>query len=329
MLEDAGDIEVVGTATCGEEVLAAVKQHNPDVVTLDIVMPGMDGLAVLEQLMELHPVPVLMLSTLTTNNADATIEALEKGAVDVVAKPGDLAPMMPQVAGDLAEKVRAAAGVNTAHLGAQAERPHPALPTHDLANYPAPLDALIVGASTGGLPALNIVAGALQPDFPAGVLLLQLMPPGFTSALAERLAEVCMLPVKEAHDGDVFEPGKILLAPAGMTVDFVRAANLVYLKVSAATANGGSTALIDHAMTSAAQVFAERGMGVILTGMGEDGARGLSAMRDAGAYTIAEHEDSAVIWGMPRAASQAGAAVALARANDIPVLVAGRAKRGV
>ncbi len=328
MLEDAGDIDVVEAVSSGEEVPDAVRRHKPDVVTLDIVMPGIDGLMVLKQLMETSPLPVLMLSTLTTENADATIRALEMGAVDVVAKPSDMPLMMPKIASDLAEKVRVAAGVDSSHLGAQPEWSEAPIATHKPSSYAAPLEALVVGSSTGGLPALNAVASALDADFPAGVLLIQLMPPGFTTAFAERLAQTCQLPVREARDGDLFEPGRILVAPSGKNVSFVRSANLVQLVVSDVPDDGERISAIDHAMTSAAQIFAERGMGVILTGMGDDGAMGLRAMRRAGAYTVAEHEDSAVIWGMPRAAAQAGAVVSLAHVHEIPVLVAARAQRG-
>ncbi|MDZ4179819.1 MAG: chemotaxis response regulator protein-glutamate methylesterase [Coriobacteriia bacterium] len=328
MLEAEDDIEVVETIGTGEAALDAVLRHNPDVITLDIVLPGIDGLTVLEQIMAAHPVPVLMLSSLTTRDAEVTLNALEKGAVDVVAKPAVYMHMdMPTIANELVDKIRAAAGVNMDHLGA---RPTPLEGESPLAPPTAKsaLEAVIIGASTGGPPALTMLVNALPADFPAALLLVQHMPPRFTAALAERLDHTCRLPVKEASDGDLLTPGRVYVARSGKHIHFARRGDRVVLQLNMKP--GGTTHVpsIDVAMDSAAQVFGDRAMGILLTGMGDDGARGLLAMREAGAYTVAEAQQSAVIWGMPGAAVSMGSAAAVLPLEEIPARIFERVDGG-
>lgn len=319
-LDAQDDITVVETVSTGEATLEAVKRLDPDVVTLDIVLPGIDGIEVLDTIMAQHPVPVLMLSLLTTDDADVTLTALDKGAVDVVAKPAVNTHMdMPRIAGTLVEKVRAAAGVHIDRLDRGAQPKLDAgsgTPQVSLAK--SEMDAVIIGASTGGPPALGMIASAIPVDFPVPVLLVQHMPPGFTAALAERLDKICRLPVREASDGDVFAPGHVFVARSGMQHHFVPRGSRVTLQLDKNPPGLQHVPSIDVVMRSAAVTFANRGIGVLLTGMGEDGARGLLAMRQAGAHTIAEAEESAVIWGMPRAAAVMDSARAVIPLNEIP-----------
>ena len=319
MLDAEDDIEVVASIGTGEEALAAVEHHNPDVVTLDIVLPGIDGITALGHIMAAHPVPVLMLSSLTTSDAEVTLNALEKGAVDVVAKPSVYMHMdMPKIANELVDKVRAAANVNTDHLGTRPKAaPAEAHAAHSAATTTS-LDALVIGASTGGPPALGMLVNSLPADFPTAVLLVQHMPTGFTAALADRLNGTCRLPVREANDGDLFVPGRVYIAQSGKHLHFVQRGDRVTIQLDMKPAGKIHVPSIDVAMESAAAVFADRAMGVLLTGMGDDGARGLLAMRKAGAYTVTEAESTAVIWGMPRVAAAMGASSSVLPLDEIP-----------
>ena len=304
----------------------AVERHNPDVVTLDIVLPGIDGITALGHIMAAHPVPVLMLSSLTTSDAEVTLNALEKGAVDVVAKPSVYMHMdMPKIANELVDKVRAAAAVNTDHLG---ERPKAAPAGAHAASSVATtsLDAVIIGASTGGPPALGMLVNSLPADFPTAVLIVQHMPTGFTAALADRLNRTCRLPVREANDGDLFAPGRVYVARSGKHLHFVRRGDRVIMQLDMKPAGKIHVPSIDVTMDSAAGTFGNRGMGILLTGMGDDGARGLLAMRKAGAYTVTEAESTAVIWGMPRVAAAMGAASAVLPLDAIPHRIFERAE---
>jgi two-component system chemotaxis response regulator CheB len=267
------------------------------------------------------PLPVLMLSTLTTSDADTTLAALEKGAVDVVSKPAGLTHMnMPTISGELIGKVRAAAAVDVTTL---ARTDEPGVAAEGLAAAPpaTPLEAVVIGASTGGPPAVGMLLSVLPRDFPAPVLVIQHMPVGFTSALAERTARTSALPVAEASDGDIFEPGRLFIARSGQHVRFQRRRSRVSLRLDRRPGGTTHTPSIDVTMASAAEVFGERAMGILLTGMGDDGARGLLAMREAGAYTVAEAESSSVVWGMPRVAAEIGAAETVADLTEIPSLL--------
>jgi two-component system chemotaxis response regulator CheB len=324
MLGAADDIEVIGTAATGEEALEALDTLDPHVVTLDVVLPGADGITVLERIMARHPLPVLMLSSLTTRDAETTLIALEKGAVDVVAKPVGYTHMdMPLIAEELISKVRSAAGVDAAMLQMRHQPAVPAPRSETLAPPVAtwPVEALVVGASTGGPPALSMLVAALPADFPVPVLLVQHMPVGFTATFAERLDKTSELHVSEVADGDVFEAGRVFVARSGKHVQFTRRGGRIVLRLTLSPAGLTHMPSVDVAMGSAADVFGSNAIGVLLTGMGEDGARGLLKMRERGAYTIAESGKSAVIWGMPRVAAEIGAAAQVAALRDIPGLI--------
>ena len=317
MLSAVPGIEVVALAASGREAVECLERLAPDVVTLDVVMPGMDGVQTLEHIMRVHPVPVIMVSSLTRENAEVTLSALEAGAVDFVEKPSGMPNMnMPTIAGDLARKILAVASVDLGRI-AEARHSEPALtpqsaspaPTPSLAEQPAAqpaADIVVIGCSTGGPPALQRLLTALPSDFPVPVVVVQHMPEGFTAALAERLDRNCQLEVREVRDQDLVRPGRILIAKSGRQLHFARRGERVVTRLDLTPSDTPHTPSIDVAMNSAAEVYGSRTLATLLTGMGADGARGMVAVRGAGGMTLAEAESSAVIFGMPKVAAELG-----------------------
>lgn len=310
MLSAEDDIDVVGAAASAEEALSLVRELEPDVVTLDVVMPGMDGLQMLGRLMAVRPTPVIMVSELTAEDATVTLECLEAGAVDVVKKPGVYTNMnMPSIASELCDKVRIAAGVDVRVLTPE--------PAHEVAAASEPVsvraaassvEAVVIGCSTGGPSALQRLLPALPSDLPVPVVVVQHMPHGFTEALATRLDALCPLKVSEARDGDVLRPGRVLVARAGRQLRLERRGERVVGRLRATPSDTPHLPSIDVTMSDAAEVYGARSIGVVLTGMGDDGASGLLAMRSRGAFTIAEARSSAVVYGMPKVAARMDAA---------------------
>ncbi|NLW06723.1 MAG: chemotaxis response regulator protein-glutamate methylesterase, partial [Clostridia bacterium] len=301
---DAG-IQVVGYARNGKDALEKISRLKPQVVTLDIEMPVMDGLTTLKHLMQTSPVPVLMLSALTTSEAEVTIKALELGAVDFVLKPARLTDMK-ELTSVLPAKVRAAAAVPVAQL-----RQHDAetrLPLMSAERLRASVKEIVaIGTSTGGPAALTRVIGALPGDLPAGVVIVQHMPPGFTAPLARRLNELSRLEVREASAGDVVRPGLALLAPAGRQMLLQRRAGRVQVQLTdQAEISTPFKPAADVLFLSVAEIYGPRSLGVILTGMGNDGVRGLKAIKERGGQVLAQDKETSVIFGMPRAAIKAG-----------------------
>ena len=291
------EIEVVGSAADPLEARAAIKTLNPDVITLDVEMPNMNGLEFLEKIMRLRPMPVVMVSTLTQKGAEVTLAALELGAVDAVGKPG-AGMTAAEAFADLPARVKVAAR-SRVRAGAATG------PTHVAADYRAAHDhVLAIGASTGGVEALMGIVAAFPADCPATVI-TQHMPATFTRSFAARLDKISAATVREAADGDVLQRGTVYLAPGG----------LAHLEVSGATPRchlsiadpvNGHRPSVDVLFRSVARL--RRPMtGVILTGMGRDGAQGLLEMRQAGARTLGQDETSSVVYGMPRAAFEIGA----------------------
>jgi two-component system chemotaxis response regulator CheB len=306
LLEQDGSIKVIGYARNGHEALAKIPTLKPDVITMDVEMPEMDGLETLSLLMARHPVPVIMVSTLTTAGAEATIKALELGALDFVAKPAHKEDIS-LLAAELRAKVLAIAGVPL-------KRIEPAAKT-DLApvsrqekRLPKDSACLVaIGSSTGGPAALRTIMSALPADFPAGMLIAQHMPPGFTRPLAQRLDELSTLSVKEAEEGDLVRPGIALVAPAGWQTALSGNCDGLVVRLSKeapfATLFKPS---VDVMLLSAAEACGRRTIGVILTGMGSDGVRGMKGIKAKGGRTLAEAESSCVVFGMPKAAIEAG-----------------------
>jgi two-component system chemotaxis response regulator CheB len=300
MLGTVSDIEVVGTAADGEEGLARARELRPDVVTLDVKMPRLGGLETLERLMAEQPVPVLLMSTLTQEGAEVTLRGLELGAMDFVDKSSVQPMSMLSLAEELIAKIRALGGARVR------ARPHP--PPERTAEEGALLaEAVVIAASTGGPSALQSIVSGLPAGFPAAVLVVQHIPRGFTRSLAERLDARSAIPVREAHDGDAVGPGTVLIAPAGIHTKLSRSSREdVHVVLDEEPREALHRPSADVLMASAAQAYGSRLVGVVLTGMGSDGTDGLRAIRSAGGRTLAESEETCVIYGMPKAALDAG-----------------------
>lgn len=315
-------IEVVGRAVDGIQALIRIAELKPDVVTLDIEMPRLDGLQTLERIMQEMPTPVVMVSTLTRKGAEASLRALELGAVDFIEKPNQGGVVLTQVIESLCEKVRAAAtarvrrvrptsGAPTSlHASAtpalvRAVTAAPARPRPVVSHSGWQRRLVVIGSSTGGPQALKAVLCGLPPDLGVPVVVVQHMPAGFTTLLAERLNGLGPLPVSEAHAGSTLENGHVLLAPGGLHMVF-DARGVVSL--SNAPAECGVRPAVNVTMESIAALKAWNPLAVVLTGMGVDGARGAGLIRAAGGEVIAEDESTAVIYGMPRAVIEAGLA---------------------
>jgi two-component system chemotaxis response regulator CheB len=300
MLATADDIEVVGYARDGEEGLSLARELRPDVVTLDVRMPRLGGLETLERLMAEQPVPVLLMSTLTQEGAEVTLRGLELGAMEFVDKSSVQPMSMLSLAEELVAKIRA--------LGSARVRTRP-LPRHTRAADGAARPAarcVVIGASTGGPAALQTVVSGLPAAFHAAVVIVQHIPRGFTRSLAERLDARSAIPVREARHGDAVEPGQVLLAPAGIHSRLVRGGDSVEVALEEEPSEALHRPSVDVLMASAAEVYGAQALGVVLTGMGSDGTEGLRAIRAKGGLTLAEAEESRVIFGMPKAAIDAG-----------------------
>jgi two-component system chemotaxis response regulator CheB len=305
MLGSAPDIEVVGVAVDGRDGIEKVQALHPDVVTLDVQMPRMGGLEALEKIMSVAPVPVLLLSSQTREGANVTLRGLELGAMDFVDKSSVQGNMnLLALAEELRAKVRALASVPAARIHAIAVEAESRLAA------PAPharrTEVVAIGTSTGGPPALQ----AIIPRFPAGldsaILVVQHMPVGFTRSLAERLDSRSALTVREAEDGEAVVPGQVLIAPAGRHMKLKKRGATVKIWLDDEPKSALHRPSVDVLMTAVAKAYGTRALGVILTGMGSDGVEGLRAIRDSGGRTLAEAEESCVIYGMPKAAVEAG-----------------------
>nr|WP_281378529.1 chemotaxis response regulator protein-glutamate methylesterase [Brevundimonas lenta] len=292
------EIEVVGSAADPLEAREAIKRLNPDVITLDVEMPNMNGLEFLEKIMRLRPMPVVMVSTLTQAGAEVTVAALEIGAVDAIGKPAPGVPATVAFA-ELAEKVKAAGRSRV-----RARSDTPTAPPVDADYRPDPKHILAIGASTGGVEALLTILTGFPADCPATVI-TQHMPATFTKSFAARLDKVCTPQVSEAEDGAPVKPGCIYIAPGGETHLEVTGAVPRCRLIRTETVNGHRPS-VDVLFDSVAR-SGKPMTGVILTGMGKDGARGLLAMREAGGRTLGQDEASSVVYGMPRAAFEQGA----------------------
>jgi two-component system, chemotaxis family, protein-glutamate methylesterase/glutaminase len=316
ILSSDPSIEVVATAVDPIQAREKILRLQPDVLTLDVEMPRMDGLTFLEKLMRAHPMPVLMISSLTERSCETTLRALELGAVDFVSKPKvDVADGTVQLAGEIVEKVKAAARAKVLRLHRPTVGLQLSLATQALLKSTQQVIAL--GASTGGTEALREVLEPLPPDSP-GIVIVQHMPEKFTRSFADRLDSLCRVRVKEAEDGDRILPGHALLAPGNFHMEVFRNGAEYRVRVFASERVNRHRPSVDVLFRSCARQLGANAVGVILTGMGADGARGLLEMRQAGARTIAQDEASCVIFGMPKEAIALGGAEEVRPLGQIP-----------
>ncbi len=305
LLSEDSEIEVVGTAGDPYEARERIKALNPDVVTLDVEMPNMDGVTFLRKIMTLRPMPVVMVSTLTQAGAEITLEALEIGAVDFIAKPTvDVANALTALAGDLQAKVK-----HAAHARVAARRAATSTPPQRCERSFRPTDKIIaIGASTGGVEALKALLMDLPSECPP-ILITQHMPPRFTFAFAERLNRECPMTVSEAKHDEPVEPNHAYIAPGSHHLELIRVAGRYRTRLDDGPTVSGHRPSVDVLFKSVARTAGKTAVGVILTGMGKDGASGLLEMRNAGATTLGQDEHSSLIYGMPRVAFEKGAVV--------------------
>lgn len=314
MLAKDGDIEVVGSAEDPIIAREKIKQLNPDVVTLDIEMPNMNGLEFLSKLMRLHPLPVVMVSTLTTRGASETMLALELGAVDFAAKPGaDLSGGVDRFGSVLREKVRAAAQSDVRGRAMRVKAPQVPIKT---AAGAVEGSLIALGASTGGVEAIQQVLSRLPADSPP-ILIAQHMPAHFTARFAQRLNELYPLKVQEAQDRQPLRRGEVYIAPGGLHLSIERSSGQLKCRITENEAVNGHRPSVDFLFRSVGRVAGAKAVGALLTGMGRDGAEGLKVMHDAGAFTVGQSKESALVYGMPRAAAEIGAVSEEARVEDI------------
>jgi len=309
------DMECIGAASDPLVAREMIRNLNPDVITLDVEMPRMDGIDFLSKLMRLRPMPVVMVSTLTERGADVTLRALELGAIDFVAKPKiGVADGLKLLAEDITDKVRVASKAHIRKLHVPASAPVDG--TTAPARPAAPITALgrlstekiiFIGASTGGTEATKEVLVNLPPDCPA-VMITQHMPPGFTRSYAARLDGLCRIRVKEAQDGERVLPGHAYIAPGGLHLSVERSGANYIARVQDGEPVNRHKPSVEVLFKSAARVVGPNALGIMLTGMGADGAKAMRELRDAGSYNMVQDEASCVVFGMPREAINAGAA---------------------
>lgn len=310
------DIEVIGTAPDPYVARDKIVLKKPDVITLDIEMPRMDGLTFLKKLMKYYPLPVIVVSSLTPHGSRMALEALEYGAVEVLPKPGS-AYSVGDMSAQLKEKIRVAAKVNLKQLQpVKITNPSPLTPiTKALSETTQKVIAL--GASTGGTEAIKEILIRLPLNIP-GIVIVQHMPPQFTKAFAERLNHLCQIEVKEAKDGDTVMNGIALIAPGNLHMLLKRSGSRYYVNLKDGPMVHHQRPAVDVLFHSVAQYAGPNAIGVILTGMGADGAEGLLKMKEAGAKTIAQDEESCVVFGMPKEAIKKGAVDKVLPLEKIP-----------
>jgi len=312
------DMQCVGAAADPLVAREMIRELNPDVITLDVEMPRMDGLEFLSRLMRLRPMPVVMVSTLTEQGADITLRALEMGAVDFVAKPRiGVSSGLNELAGDIVDKIRVAAAAHVRRLAAPsagatnrqvgpgasagAETPRAPLPRMSTEKI------ICIGSSTGGTEAIREVLVPMPPDAP-GIVITQHMPPGFTTSFAARLNGLCKIRVAEAQDGQRILPGHAYIAPGGRHLRIDRSGSNYVAVVEDSEPVNRHRPSVEVLFKSAARVLGPNALGIMLTGMGADGAEAMREMKDAGSYNYVQDEATCVVFGMPRMAIQHGAA---------------------
>jgi len=315
-------LNVVGTASDGREAIQKAGELKPDVITMDIEMPVMDGITATRRIMALHRTPIIMFSSLTHDGAQATLDALEAGALDFLPKKfEDISSDRDEAKRLLCNKVRTVA--RSRPMAPQRTRPSTTTTTRPATAAPAAttsapqaarrsavsrvsIDLLAIGTSTGGPVALQKVLTALPASYPHPIILVQHMPASFTPAFAQRLDQLCQIKVKEAKDGDTLEPGTALLAPGGMQMLIEKRGSLGKVRIEQGPESQHYRPCVDLSFESVAKAYPGRALGVILTGMGADGREGCRAMKNTGCKIWSQDEASCVVYGMPAAVAEAG-----------------------
>ena len=336
MLESDPQIKVVAVARDGKEGIEKIREFQPDLVTMDIEMPGMDGLTALGIIMKEMPLPVLMVSSLTTDGAKSTLDALNLGAVDFIPKELSFVSLdIVKIKAELVSKVKqivqsrslqfrmqrvmaASRGVLQSAAAGNAGGAAKAPAARGVWPVTKGLRGVVLGISTGGPFALLQILPKLPKDFPLGIAIVQHMPPRFTRSMAERLDGVSQVHVKEAEDGDRMEPGLVLVAPGGEHMTFRTSGTSVKAHISPEPLNTLYRPCADVMMTSAVEAFNGPLLGVIMTGMGKDGLEGLKLIKQKGGYVVAQNEETCVVYGMPKAAVDSGVADLVVPLEDIP-----------
>lgn len=331
MLEDGGDVEVVGAARDGAEGVDMALSLKPDVITMDIEMPRMDGLEATERIMEQMPTAIIMVSSLTVEGAKATFEALDKGAADYISKNLTTSALdLMKIQEEFLGKIRAVArrkhyftslrtAVKPAPVVAAAHAPSVPYPSPSRKSFATQKMAFVaIGASTGGPRALQQVLSNLPEGLTTSFLVAVHMPKAFTGAFAERLNELCRLPVKEAENGERVRPGQVLLSPGGSQTK-IRRKGLTdfYVQIDDEPRGALYKPSVDVCMSSVAECYPGRSMGVILTGMGHDGREGMRMIKEKGGKTLAQNEETCTVYGMPKAVIDAGLADKVAPLDKI------------
>jgi len=332
----ARDLSVAGTARDGYDAIEKVVTLRPDVITLDLQMPGMDGLAVLDAVLGIAPIPVIMVSALTRAGAAVTLDALDRGAVDYVAKPETKSSAQSGFEEELLAKIRSAACMDVGRMiAARKRRRAPKKATlEQAATKPAAAacpekladKCIALGISTGGPPALTRLLSELRPPMPPMVI-VQHMPPQFTGPLAARLNTISALSVREAANGDVLQLNNVLLAPGGRHLELVRRGSSVKVMLHDGDAVSGHKPSVDVMMISAAKVFGPNCLGIIMTGMGRDGAKGCRAIREAGGFVLGQDESSSDVYGMNKVAFVEGNVNQQMTLSDAASIIAKRVRQ--
>lgn len=323
MLEEIPEVEVVGYAVNGEEGIRRVIDLTPDLVTLDLEMPKMDGFTTLRIIMNSCPTPVIVISA--GSDDEKVFKALELGAVDFIAKPTrTISDELLKIQDDLQKKVRSVFNLNMAGIkrreallsqdtGKKEKKPLALAPSKK-----SPIDIIAIGASTGGPPALQSIFASFDRPLPVAIVVSQHMPSGFTKAFAERLNRTSGFEIKEAKDGDTVTPGRVLIAPGGRNLIFNKLDGTVIARVVEPSPDDKYVPSVDAMFASCAKIYGTRMLAVVLTGMGNDGSRGVRAAKAAGGGIFAEAEESAVVFGMPREAIATGMVDRIATIDRMP-----------
>ena len=319
------DIEVVGVAANGSIALQKLTQINPDVITLDVEMPDMDGLATLREIRKTHPkLPVIMFSTLTSRGAATTLDALSAGATDYVAKPsnmGNVGECIERLQTELIAKVKVHCrhlGVETAHTAPKifSATPRPLVPVLPSASR-TPVEIVCLGTSTGGPNALAEVFKNVPSDFPVPIVIVQHMPPLFTAMLAERLSSTTPIKFHEGAEGQLIEPGHAYVAPGGRHMEIIRLSGQLRVHLTDAPPENSCRPAVDVLFRSVVAACGGNVLGVIMTGMGQDGLRGCELIREKRGQIVVQDEATSVVWGMPGYVAQAGYADKIVPLNQI------------